>query len=116
MSNDLLHASQVSTLSTAGSPEEAAQIFIGLATKAMAKALADAIDATLSNAVAKNLHAANITGWESLVGGCSLDMCWERPSLGLPVGQVVSYADRSVGVVKTLGVGVSVGISITGTF
>lgn len=115
MSIQLTNANISALANSAATPEEFAQQFLGLVTKGLAASIAEALDKTVSGTAAATASADKIKGWESLIGGASIQMCWERPKLGLPTGQVVAFAPRSAGLAPA-GVGVSIGISITGTF
>ncbi|MFN3357436.1 MAG: hypothetical protein ACK418_15710 [Pseudomonas sp.] len=118
MTTFLLNSNAIDAFSKATSPEGAAQIFLEAASKGMAKVMAEALDQALTKAVVDtaNVSGGNITGWNDLIKGCVVDLCWERPKLGLPVGQVVTFCERKTNGVNALGVGVSVGITISGTF
>jgi cytochrome c5 len=116
MSEVLFSASQVGVFSAATSPEEAAQIFLGAVSKGLAAVIAEKLDEALRVAAAQTAAAAPITGWNKLIQGCAIDLCWERPKLGSPVGQVVAFAPRTTDGVNALAGSVSVGISISATF
>ena len=124
----MLTAQQVDTLNTAfgqavataNNPEDAARIFGKVATAAIGQALADALLNVLSQvSAAQPVGAVNpIQGWEKYITGASLCINW--PSPGLSPGSILPALSfvgaESAGVVHPAGVGVSVGISITGTF
>lgn len=102
------------SINNAQTPEEAAQLFAAIASKALAEVLSKAISDSL---VALSPLAVNplIQGWQSLVQGCAVDLCWER-SLGRPVGQVCVFSPYEAAGVQPLGVGIGVGVSITASF
>lgn len=113
-------SASLSPMSSAGSPEAAAKIFYAAATRGIAVAIAKAVEEALAEAT---LTAASpsIAGWEKLIGGCGIQLGWESPSImkPLPLTQVTCFAPYTSSMpINTLGVGVgvSVGISITGTF
>ncbi|WP_460104721.1 hypothetical protein [Pseudomonas sp. S2_D10] len=114
----LLNGDSINAFTRASSPEEAAQIFLEAASKGMANLMAAALDEALTKAVADTAHisSGSISGWNEMIKGCVVNLCWERPKLGLPVGQVVNFCERKTNGINTLGVGVSIGISISGTF
>lgn len=115
---DLMSADQVKSLTTASSPGEAAQVFLGEVSKGLAAVIAKALGDAVTNARTVTASSAAIEGWADLIGGCAMTMCWER-QLGLPVGQVVGFAPMDTGSKKAPGaMGISVGgsITITGTF
>jgi len=115
-----LSASSVTALSAAKSPEEAAKIFYAEASRGLSVVIADAIEKALNSV---HMTAANpaIAGWEKLIGGCGIQLAWESPSIRkpLPLTQISCFAPYAPSMpINTLGVGVgvSVGISITGSF
>jgi hypothetical protein len=102
-------------LTNAQSPEEAAQIFAALASKAMAEILSKTITDALG---AVSLQSANpaIQGWQDMVQGCAVNLCWERP-LGRPAGQVCVFSPYApTGVSSLGGITGSIGISISASF
>ena len=115
-----LSASSVTALSAAGTPEEAAKIFYREASRGLAIVIAAAVEKAINSANPAAASAA-IAGWEKLIGGCGIQLAWESPSVlkPLPLTQVSCFAPYAPSMpinTMTMGVGVSVGISITGSF
>lgn len=118
MTTILLNSNAMDAFSKASSPEGAAQIFLEAASRGMAKLMADALDEALTKAVSDTAHVSggSISGWNELIKGCVVDLCWEQPKLGLPVSQVVNFCGRKTNGINALGMDVSVGITISGRF
>lgn len=116
MAEELFNASNVSILTKAKTPEEAAQIFLGEVSRGLARVIADKLDQAITMAAQGTKTASAIDGWHTLVKGCAMQLDWERPKIGLPVGQITSFAARKTDGVEAMGVDVSLGISIKGTF
>jgi hypothetical protein len=115
-----LSAASVTALSSAKSPEEAAKIFYAEASRGLSIVIANAVEKAINSA---NPASANsmIAGWEKLVGGCGIQLAWESPSIlkSLPLTQISCFAPYAPSMpinTMNIGVGVSVGISITGSF
>lgn len=116
---DTLNAAFSQNVTSASNPEDAARIFAKLATAAIGQALANALLNVVSQVSAAQPAAVSpITGWESFITGASLNIDWPSPGLSpgsiLPALSFVGTPDP--GVVHPAGVGVSVGINITGSF
>lgn len=113
-----LSTTSVTALSAADSPEEAAKIFYDAVSRSLAVAMAEAVEEAL-NSVKSAATKPAIAGWEKLIGGCGLHIMWQSPSVmkPLPLMQVACFAPYPASMpVHAAGVGVSVGISITGSF
>ncbi len=111
-------AASVTALSAATSPEEAAKIFYAEASRGIAVVIANAVEKAINSAKPSAANAA-IAGWEKLIGGCGVQLAWESPSIprSLPLTQVCCFAPYAPSMpINTMDVGVSVGISITGSF
>lgn len=114
-------AESLTPMAAAKSPEEAAQMIKGAIAVGLAEIIAKAIDDAVGDAKTLAPASAVTTGWENFIGGASIALNWDR-SIGSIPGQITAFAKRQAqidppsGLVGALGVGVSVGISITGSF
>lgn len=105
---------QLSELSSATSPEEFAQQFLAAVSKGLAKLVADQLGDVVKQASTASL-GPQVSGWQGFIGGCVMDLAWERP-LGRPVGQVVAFCPMLSSGVAIAGVQVGVGITISANF
>ncbi|MBW3199152.1 hypothetical protein [Marinobacter nauticus] len=106
---------QASVFEGATTPEEAAQRFLGAVSSGLATVIAGKLDEVLQGAESLDVNP-QISGWHGLIGGCVMNMQWQRPSLGAPVGQICAFAPLNKGQAAVMGGSVSIGISIGATF
>lgn len=116
MSVQLMAQSEVSALAAAPTPEEAAQIFLGAVSRGLASVVAEKLDEVLGQAVTATSGSTAIAGWNDHVKGGIINICWERPKLGLAAGQVVAFAPRTKNGVSELSANISIGISVSASF
>ena len=95
-------------MGAAGTPEEAAKLFMNAATRGLAKVIADSVLAAVGESVGVGSTPPD---WTKLVKACVVQMDWETPP-GTPLQKCVAFSASYSGPVLG-GIGFSIGI--TGT-
>ena len=113
-------ASTINTLASAASPEDAARIFIGTVSQALAQVMADSLSNALNAAVPATAGNPAIQGWQSMVGGLAVAMDWSSATIIKPqpivrVANFCAYTGAAAGY-NPLGVNISAGVNITASF
>lgn len=104
-------------LNSASTPEQAAQMFLGTVSVGLAALFAKAVDEALGKTLTSTKSISSIAGWQDLIGGAHMDLQWERNYDGSPKTLVAFAPYEQIEHLRTVKtIGVTIGVSITGTF